>query len=130
MTEDRRRAEDVYELVVNLTARFDEWVAIRERVGGDDEVLRMAAEHRQLVADVPMIKADVEELAETMLGTSASDLQGGGRYSDGLVHDVKEIKASVNGQSKLTAGQRWALGLAALGPLATVIAAWVLTSGS
>ena len=89
--------QDVYNLVVHLSSRFDEWVAIRERVGGDDAVLRMAGEHNQLVADMPIIKRDLEELGDTTLGSRQTDLQGGGRNEDGIVHDIAEIKEKVNG---------------------------------
>jgi len=36
--------------------------------------------------------ADFQELADTVLGSRMSDLEGGGRNHDGLVHDMRSMR--------------------------------------
>jgi hypothetical protein len=130
MTDDRRRAEDVYQIVVGLTTRFDEFVALRERVASDGDVERMADEHRQLVADMPTIKQDLGELGDAVLGTRKSEFQGGGRHEDGLTHDVADIRMKVNGGG-LSQADMWRLrvstGASVLTFIGVIVAAFIVS---
>ena len=42
-----------------------------------------------------VLASDFQELADTTLGSRKTDLQGGGRNEDGLVHDMRTVKADV-----------------------------------
>ncbi len=63
-------------------------------------------------AEDQMLITDFHELADTVLGSRLSDLRGGGRDSDGLVHDMRDVKRDVhtilktNGTRRLTNPQR------------------------
>jgi hypothetical protein len=46
----------------------------------------------ELNAQQTQIARDMSELADTVLGTRATTLQGGGRHPDGLVHDMHDMK--------------------------------------
>ncbi len=39
-----------------------------------------------------VLASDFQELADTVLGSRMSDLEGGGRNDDGLVHDMREMR--------------------------------------
>ena len=69
-------------------------------------------EDRRLVR----VEADVDELAAAVLGTKASDLHGGGRLDDGLVHHVADIRRKVNGGG-LSQADKWRLIVSTVGSL-------------
>ena len=39
-----------------------------------------------------VLASDFQELADTVLGSRMSDLEGGGRNDDGLVHDMRSMR--------------------------------------
>jgi len=43
-------------------------------------------------AEDRVLIADFQELADTVLGSRMSDLEGGGRNHDGLVHDMRSMR--------------------------------------
>ena len=64
------------------------------------------------------LASDFQGLADTVLGTRMSDLEGGGRNSDGLTHDMKAVKRDVaeilkanGGNIKLTLAQKVSAGI-------------------
>ena len=84
---------------------------------------------------------DFNELADTVLGSRVSDLGGGGRRNDGLVHgmmrmetsmvevqrDVKTILKNNNSNGGLDRRERVLLWVAGIGGSATVLAAVIVT---
>ena len=42
------------------------------------------------------VPSDFQELADTVLGSRMTDLEGGGRNPDGLVHDVRTVKVDMS----------------------------------
>ncbi len=82
-----------------------------------------------------MLNQDFEELANVTLGTPRSDLLGGGRNEDGLVHDMKAVKRDMhlllkaNGNGKaLGPGKTILLWAAAIGGVASVASAWIIAN--
>lgn len=77
---------------------------------------------------------DFNELADTVLGSRVSDLRGGGREDNGVVHDIAEVKADVktilkyNGKNKtkLNRGEKVLLWVAGIGGIAHVVAAAII----
>ncbi len=77
---------------------------------------------------------DFNELADTVLGSRVSDLRGGGRENDGVVHDIAEVKADVKlilkyngkGHKRLNRGEKVLLWVAGIGGIAHVSAAWII----
>ncbi len=65
MTEDRKRAEDVYLLVVDLGARLDRVTAVMTSVGGEEQIRQRIQEHEQLMIDVPTIRATQRRIETT-----------------------------------------------------------------
>ena len=72
-----------------------EWV--REAMAEMDLDWRNRVEERQVA-----VETNVVELADVVLGTPRSELAGGGRHSDGLVHDVRDVRERLgNGGIKI-----------------------------
>ncbi len=79
-TEDRKRAEDVYLLVVELGTRLDKVTAVMTSVGGDDLIRQRIQEHEQLMIEVPVIRVTqnriettVDVLADYVIGPKIPD---------------------------------------------------------
>jgi len=58
--------------------------------------------HRRLQDRV--LASDFQELADTVLGSRMTDLEGGGRNHDGLTHDMKAVKRDVAEILKVNGG--------------------------
>lgn len=77
------------------------------------EADRLLARH----LDAHILRFD--ELADVVLGSRASDLQGGGRLPDGVTHDIVAIKVSLahlvkngnGGRIRLSTAQRIGAGI-------------------
>ena len=73
MTEDRKRAEDVYELVVKLGQRMDNINNSHLAAGGDIEILARIQEHEQLMITVPIMEGTIDALADHVIGEKILD---------------------------------------------------------
>ena len=87
MTDERRRSEDVYELVEDLSKRLDSLTAIRNAVGGDSMIRQRVQEHEQLMVNVPKIQAaqdrietTVDVLADYVIGEKIPDPLNPGEF--------------------------------------------------
>jgi len=65
-----------------------------------------------------VLASDFHELADTVLGSRRTDLEGGGRNHDGLTHDMKAVKRDVaeilktnGGTVRLTIAQKVGAGI-------------------
>ena len=91
MPEDRKRAEDVYELLSNhrtwvegqfttLHGRIDKMAELRLRAGGDEEILGRIQEHEQLMVTVPVMEQTIDALADKVIGEKIPDPLRPGEY--------------------------------------------------
>ncbi len=119
MTDDRKRAEDVYDLVKDLGERIDQMAELRERVGGDVEIMARIVEHEQLMVTVPVIEGTLDALADEVIGPKIPDPLRPGEY---LING--------KGQPMRKRKRRWPLwvGQAAIQAMAILAAALVLVS--
>ena len=115
--------------LVNHRARLVFTIALAcSTMAGDDQRKTSRRTEDQVLL------SEFNELAAVVMGTKLSDLLGGGRLEDGLMHDVATIKTDVaeikrtNGTTTLKRRQRILLWVAAIGgPMGTIIAAVILT---
>ncbi len=104
MTEDRKRAEDVYELVEDLMQRVNSVASLQALAGGEGEFKQRLQEHEQLMVDVPEIKDTVDVMADVVIGPKIPDpnrpnewkMNGKGRYerdaNGGLAHMTHKLR--------------------------------------
>ena len=64
-TEDRKRAEDVYLLVVELGTRLDQVTTVMTSAGGVEQIRQRIQEHEQLMIDLPAIRATQRRIETT-----------------------------------------------------------------
>ena len=80
MTEERKRAEDVYELVENLTKKVEKIGAVRDKMGGDAAIIQRVEEHEQLMITVPRMEANIDALADHVIGPKVPDPLNPGQF--------------------------------------------------
>ncbi len=65
--------DEVYELVEDLTGKFDDLHAAREQAGGDEEILQRIREHEELMLAVPELVQAVDVLTDYVVGDKVRD---------------------------------------------------------
>lgn len=83
----RHRAEDVYQRVVDLEMKLDNFLLMVGRAGGENEMHQRIQEHEQLMITVPKIETTVDSLADHVIGPRVTDpltgqyrINGSGEY--------------------------------------------------
>ena len=80
--------------------------------------------HPKMEEDISQVQTDVSQIIDILQGPR----EVGGVRSGGLVADVAELRAVINGgiKASLTPSQKIALAVAAIGGLASIISALIL----